>query len=141
MATKQSQPSQRYGVKKKPCTIVSFTANSAGRIFPRSIFTIIDRARKQNLVAVCESCRVTDLQITNAGVMLATNQGLPSETFDLAVIATGHVWPDEEEATRTYFQPVVSLMEAGSMRVTWYGNILERTGCGNGSGYSAWFVH
>lgn len=31
---------QRYGVKKKPCTIVSFTANSAGRIFPRSIFTI-----------------------------------------------------------------------------------------------------
>ncbi len=27
------------------------------------------------------------------------------------------------------------------MRVTWvFGNILERTGCGNGSGYSAWFV-
>ncbi len=40
-------------------------------------------------VAVYESCRVTDLQITNAGVMLATNLDLPSETFDLAVIATG----------------------------------------------------
>lgn len=64
-------------------------------------------------VAVYESCRVTDLQITNAGVMLATNQDLPSETFDLAVIATGHVWPDEEEATRTYFpSPWSGLMEA-----------------------------
>ncbi|EMX7617855.1 FAD-NAD(P)-binding protein, partial [Shigella sonnei] len=57
--------------------------------------------------------QVTDLQITNAGVMLATNQDLPSETFDLAVIATGHVWPDEEEATRTYFpSPWSGLMEA-----------------------------
>lgn len=56
---------------------------------------------------------VTDLQITNAGVMLATNLNLPSETFDLAVIATGHVWPDEEEATRTYFpSPWSGLMEA-----------------------------
>ena len=45
--------------------------------------------------------------------MLATNQDLPSETFDLAVIATGHVWPDEEEATRTYFpSPWSGLMEA-----------------------------
>lgn len=105
---------QRYGVKKKPCTIVSFTANSAGRIFPRSILRLVDRARKQKFaVAVYESCRVTDLQITNAGVMLATNQDLPSETFDLAVIATGHVWPDEEEATRTYFpSPWSGLMEA-----------------------------
>ncbi|MGQ7111613.1 FAD/NAD(P)-binding protein, partial [Escherichia sp. TWPC-MK] len=40
-------------------------------------------------------------------------QDLPSETFDLAVIATGHVWPDEEEATRTYFpSPWSGLMEA-----------------------------
>ncbi len=88
--------------------------------------------------------RVTDLQITNAGVMLATNQDLPSETFDLAVIATGHVWPDEEEATRTYFpSPWSGLMEAkvDACNVGIMGNILERTGCGNGSGYSAWFVH
>ena len=47
------------------------------------------------------------------GLELATNQDLPSETFDLAVIATGHVWPDEEEATRTYFpSPWSGLMEA-----------------------------
>ena len=29
---------QRYGVKKNLCTIVSFTANSAGRIFSRINF-------------------------------------------------------------------------------------------------------
>lgn len=50
---------QRYGVKKKPCTIVSFTANSAGRIFPRSILRLVDRARQQKFaVAVYESCQL-----------------------------------------------------------------------------------
>lgn len=35
------------------------------------------------------------------------------DRFDLAVIATGHVWPDEEEATRTFFpSPWSGLMDA-----------------------------
>ncbi len=29
--------------------------------------------------------------------------GFTQRTFDLAVIATGHVWPDEEEATERIF--------------------------------------
>ncbi len=82
--------------------------------FRDQFLRLVDQARQQKFaVAVYESCQVTDLQITNAGVMLATNLDLPSETFDLAVIATGHVWPDEEEATRTYFpSPWSGLMEA-----------------------------
>ncbi len=44
---------QRYGVKKKPCTIVSFTANSAGRIFPRSIFTT---SRPGTTAKICSGC-------------------------------------------------------------------------------------
>lgn len=85
-----------------------------GEYFRDQFLRLVDQARKQKFaVAVYESCQVTDLQITNVGVMLATNQDLPSETFDLAVIATGHVWPDEEEATRTYFpSPWSGLMEA-----------------------------
>lgn len=92
-----------------------------GEYFRDQFLRLVDQARQQKFaVAVYESCQVTDLQITNAGVMLATNLNLPSETFDLAVIATGHVWPDEEEATRTYFpSPWSGLMEARSMRVTW----------------------
>lgn len=85
-----------------------------GEYFRDQFLRLVDQARQQKFaVAVYESCQVTDLQITNAGVMLATNLDLPSETFDLVVIATGHVWPDEEEATRTYFpSPWSGLMEA-----------------------------
>jgi uncharacterized NAD(P)/FAD-binding protein YdhS len=32
---------------------------------------------------------------------------------DLAIVATGHVWPDEDEATRAYFpSPWSGLMDA-----------------------------
>ncbi len=44
--------------------------------------------------------------------MLATDQDLPSETFDLAVIATGHVWPDEESNPNVFSSPWSGLMEA-----------------------------
>ena len=92
---------QRYGVKKETLHDRQFLPRILlGEYFRDQFLRLVDQARKQKFaVAVYESCQVTDLQITNAGVMLATNQGLPSETFDLAVIATGHVWPDEEEAT------------------------------------------
>lgn len=106
---------QRYGVKKETLHDRQFLPRILlGEYFRDQFLRLVDQARKQKFaVAVYESCQVTDLQITNAGVMLATNQDLPSETFDLAVIATGHVWPDEEEATRTYFpSPWSGLMEA-----------------------------
>ena len=36
-----------------------------------------------------------------------------SRRFDLAVVATGHVWPDEDETTRAYFpSPWSGLMDA-----------------------------
>jgi uncharacterized NAD(P)/FAD-binding protein YdhS len=62
---------------------------------------------------VHESCEVTDLQATAEGVRLWA-QGEPlAERFDLAVIATGHVWPAEEESTRTFFpSPWSGLMDA-----------------------------
>lgn len=106
---------QRYGVKKETLHDRQFLPRILlGEYFRDQFLRLVDQARQQKFaVAVYESCQVTDLQITNAGVMLATNQDLPSETFDLAVIATGHVWPDEEEATRTYFpSPWSGLMEA-----------------------------
>lgn len=105
---------QRYGVKKETLHDRQFLPRILlGEYFRDQFLRLVDQARQQKFaVAVYESCQVTDLQITNAGVMLATNQDLPSETFDLAVIATGHVWPDEEEATRTYFpSPWSGLME------------------------------
>lgn len=44
---------------------------------------------------------------------LSVNDTPFPERFDLAVIATGHVWPEEEEATRAYFpSPWSGLMDA-----------------------------
>ncbi|HDJ8495500.1 FAD-NAD(P)-binding protein [Escherichia sp. MOD1-EC6819] len=106
---------QRYGVKKETLHDRQFLPRILlGEYFRDRFLRLVDQARQQKFeVAIYESCQVTDLQITNAGVILATNQDLHTETFDLAVIATGHVWPDEEEATRTYFpSPWSGLMEA-----------------------------
>ncbi|WP_140411368.1 FAD/NAD(P)-binding protein, partial [Escherichia coli] len=81
---------QRYGVKKETLHDRQFLPRILlGEYFRDQFLRLVDQARQQKFaVAVYESCQVTDLQITNAGVMLATNQDLPSETFDLAVIAT-----------------------------------------------------
>ncbi len=50
---------------------------------------------------------------TKEGVTLSVNDNAFPERFDLAVIATGHVWPDEDEATRTFFpSPWSGLMDA-----------------------------
>ena len=82
---------QRYGVKKETLHDRQFLPRILlGEYFRDQFLRLVDQARQQKFaVAVYESCQVTDLQITNAGVMLATNLDLPSETFDLAVIATG----------------------------------------------------
>ncbi len=86
--------------------------------------------------------RVTDLQITNAGVMLATNQDLPSETFDLAVIATGSrlAWWKKKQPERTFpAQVVQALMEAkvDACNVGIMGTSLSGLDAAMRSGYSA----
>ena len=102
---------QRYGVKKETLHDRQFLPRILlGEYFRDQFLRLVDQARQQKFaVAVYESCQVTDLQITNAGVMLATNQDLPSETFDLAVIATGSTSGlMKKKQSRTYFpQPVV----------------------------------
>src|SRR5690606_10111305 len=58
-------------------------------------------------------CEVTDLEATSQGVMLWAKGERVVEAFDLVVIATGHVWPEEDEATRSYFpSPWSGLLEA-----------------------------
>ncbi|HKS35312.1 MAG TPA: FAD-NAD(P)-binding protein [Enterobacteriaceae bacterium] len=65
------------------------------------------------LVEVYESCRVTDLQAQPDGVLLWVEGQDTPEPFDTAVIATGHVWPDDAQSTRSFFpSPWSGLMEA-----------------------------
>lgn len=64
-------------------------------------------------VDIHESAEVTDIATDKDGVTLSVNNSRLPERFNLAVIATGHVWPDEDEATRTFFpSPWSGLMDA-----------------------------
>ena len=85
-----------------------------GEYFRDSFRSIVKEARKLGVqVDVHESARVTDIVSTKEGVTLSVNDSAFPERFDLAVIATGHVWPDEDEATRTFFpSPWSGLMDA-----------------------------
>ncbi|ESN28913.1 hypothetical protein L368_01023 [Enterobacter sp. MGH 22] len=85
-----------------------------GEYFRDSFRTIVKEAKKQGFeVNIHESAAVTDVIPSSTGVTLSVNGNVFPERFDLAVIATGHVWPDEDEATRTFFpSPWSGLMDA-----------------------------
>jgi uncharacterized NAD(P)/FAD-binding protein YdhS len=86
------------------CTIVNFYRVSCWVNTFATSFLRWSEAREQGFrIRVNESCRVSDLQATEEGVRLWVEDEPVAEAFDLAVIATGHVWPDEEESTRTWF--------------------------------------
>lgn len=85
-----------------------------GEYFRDSLRSIVKEAKKLGFqVTVHESAKVTDIIPSTTGVTLSVNDTTLPDRFDLAVIATGHVWPDEEEATRTFFpSPWSGLMDA-----------------------------
>ncbi|MBL5924347.1 FAD-NAD(P)-binding protein [Enterobacter asburiae] len=85
-----------------------------GEYFRDSFLSIVKEAKRLGFnVDVHESAKVTDIIPATAGVTLSVNGSVLPEQFDLAVIATGHVWPDEDEATRTFFpSPWSGLMDA-----------------------------
>ncbi|MGS3450543.1 FAD-NAD(P)-binding protein [Klebsiella electrica] len=105
----------RYGISHDSLHVRQFLPRVLlGEYFRDQFIGLTARARQQGFsLTVHESCEVTDLQATAEGVRLWA-QGEPlAERFDLAVIATGHVWPAEEESTRTFFpSPWSGLMDA-----------------------------
>lgn len=64
-------------------------------------------------ITVREACKVTDLQATDEGVKIWTLDGSEADTFDFAVIATGHLWPEDDDTPRDFFpSPWTGLMSA-----------------------------
>lgn len=120
----------RYGVRHDSLHIRQFLPRILlGEYFRDQFLELVVQAKEQGFdVEVHESCQVTDLEATNEGVKLWA-EGEPSPAlFDLAVIATGHVWPDEEKSTRTFFpSPWSGLMEAkiGACKVGIMGTSLS----------------
>lgn len=85
-----------------------------GEYFRDQFIGLVAQAKERGFrVQVHESCAVTDLQATAQGVRLWAEGEQTADVFSLAAIATGHVWPAQEESTRTYFpSPWSGLMEA-----------------------------
>lgn len=105
----------RYGVQASSLHVRQFLPRILlGEYFRDQFLELVAQAKRQGFeVQVHESCRVTDLEATSEGVRLWVEEGSAPERFDLAVIATGHVWPDENAAPRGFFpSPWSGLMEA-----------------------------
>lgn len=105
----------RYGVDKSTLHERQFLPRILlGEYFRDRFLTLVALAKRRGFeVNIRESCRVTDLEAVQDGVRLYTGVESAPALFDLVAIATGHVWPDEETSTRTFFpSPWSGLMEA-----------------------------
>jgi len=105
----------RYGVEKASLHDRQFLPRILlGEYYRDQFLRLVERARAQGFtVEVQESSEVTDLQVTPQGVRLWVDGEPRQEQFDLAVLATGHVWPDEDNFPRAFFpSPWSGLIEA-----------------------------
>lgn len=105
----------RYGVDKADLHDRQFLPRILLREYFRDQFLPLVQWGKEHGfdIGVHESCRVTDVEAEDGCVKLWADGRAGSEHFDLVVIATGHVWPDEEEGTRSFFpSPWSGLLDA-----------------------------
>lgn len=105
----------RYGVEASSLHVRQFLPRILlGEYFRHQFLEIVAQAKRQGFdVNIHEQCQVTDLEATSQGVRVWVQDECIPNLFDLAVIATGHVWPDDSKATRTFFpSPWSGLMDA-----------------------------
>jgi uncharacterized NAD(P)/FAD-binding protein YdhS len=85
-----------------------------GEYFRDQFLWLLNQALEAGMVVtVHEGCDVTDIDPRADGVWLEASCLIEVEQFDMVVIATGHVWPAETEATKSYFpSPWSGLVDA-----------------------------
>lgn len=85
-----------------------------GEYFRDQFLWLLNQALEAGIVVtVHEGCDVTDIDPRADGVWLEASCLIEVEQFDMVVIATGHVWPAESEATKSYFpSPWSGLVDA-----------------------------
>lgn len=130
LRTQSSAHLARYGVEKSTLHDRQFLPRILLGEYYRDQFVQLVRQARENgfAIKVHESCQVTDLEATPDGVNIWADNRAEPTTYDLAVLATGHVWPDDDESTRSYFpSPWSGLMEAkiGACRVGIMGTSLS----------------
>lgn len=85
-----------------------------GDYFRDRFLVLVKKARQLGfVVSVQESSKVTDVQAMPNGVNVWVEEHHTAEIFDYVVLATGHLWPEDDETPRDYFpSPWTGLMEA-----------------------------
>ncbi|MGZ3215131.1 FAD-NAD(P)-binding protein [Paracoccus sp. T5] len=85
-----------------------------GEYFRDQLLSLVEQARGAgHQVEIREATEVHDIIAAEAGLMLPTSAGNDAGPYDRVVLATGHDFPDEDEATRSYFpSPWSGLIDA-----------------------------
>lgn len=115
LQTQEAQYLAQYGVKKESLHQRQFLPRILlGDYFRAQFLHAVSQAENQGFkITLYESCEVTDVAASPTGVQLWTDQHAAALHVDLAIIATGHVWPDDDESTRAFYpSPWSGLMEA-----------------------------
>lgn len=114
----QRQPEEKlraFGVDKEKVEERSFLPRLLlGEYFADRLAWLIDRGRERGLtIELHEDCEVTDLDPHDDAVWVSAKCLDGPFPFDLAVVATGHVWPEAAESGPSFFpSPWSGLIEA-----------------------------
>lgn len=105
----------RYGVKKGGLHDRQFLPRILlGEYFRDQFLAMLAMGRQNGFeIQVRETCCVVDLEARQDAVRLWTQRCDTPEDFDLVIIATGHIWPEENRSEPHYFpSPWSGLLDA-----------------------------
>lgn len=85
-----------------------------GDYYRDRFLALVEKAERLGFgVSVREASRIADIEATGNGVQLWTENRNTPEMFDYAVIATGHMWPEDDDSPRDFYpSPWTGLMDA-----------------------------
>jgi uncharacterized NAD(P)/FAD-binding protein YdhS len=94
-----------YGIDPEDLDERRFTPRLLlGEYFRNQVLALVDQARRNGVrVDVHERTEVVDILADDDSLSLITAAGTQEGPFDRVVLATGHDFPDADEATRSYF--------------------------------------
>jgi uncharacterized NAD(P)/FAD-binding protein YdhS len=104
----RAQPSRllrKYGVDHQGLHDRQFLPRiHLGQYFRDQFLNMVDEGRARGFaIHVHERQAIVDLEAAEWGVSLWSETGPIATKFDMAVIATGHVWPDGDETPLSFF--------------------------------------
>lgn len=95
----------RYGVDKDSLHERQFLPRILlGQYFRDQLLELVKSGNDSGFeISITENCKIIDIEASHGPVRLWSEQGPVEDGFDMAVIATGHVWPEGDDTPRSFF--------------------------------------